>query len=212
MEKRNTNEVESLKLELLNKDCILNDNESKINEQADKIKELLETENTLRFDLDEKEKKVSMLQNCLLREQKVSKNTLKTEDEETIVVVSNDDVTTETTETLGNVMRIAELQMEIKNLEESLENAKKSTELKTSECDGLADKLNEKSTLIEKLEQRQKRLEKAVKEQEMQNNLLNELREKDTKQHIKALTDLDTQLKKKSSDADKISHFLEQLR
>merc|ERR1719223_1264760 len=72
--------------------------------------------------------------------------------------------------------------------------------------------MNEKLTLIEKLEQRQKSLEKAIKEQEMQNNLLNELREKDTKQHIKALTDLDTQLKKKSSDADKISHFLEQLR
>ena len=46
----------------------------------------------------------------------------------------------------------------------------------------------------------------------MQNRLLNELLEKDTKQLIKALTDLDLESKKKSSDADRISHFLDQLR
>lgn len=109
-------------------------------------------------------------------------------------------------------MKLAKLQMEIQKLEETLETAKKSSDSKTSEIDSLVERLNEKSALIEQLEARQKKLEKSIKEQEMQNRLLNELREKDTKQHIKALTDLDVQLKKKSSDADKVSHFLEQLR
>ena len=42
--------------------------------------------------------------------------------------------------------------------------------------------------------------------------MLNTLREKDTIQHLKALSELDSQLKKKSSDADKVTHFLDQLR
>lgn len=109
-------------------------------------------------------------------------------------------------------MKLAKLQMEIQKLEEKLETAKKSSDFKTAEIDSLVERLNEKSALIEQLEERQKKLERSIKEQEMQNSLLNELREKDTKQHIKALTDLDVQLKKKSSDADKVSHFLEQLR
>ncbi len=157
-----------------------------------------------------------MLQNSLVRESRpksASKNEPRksnSSDEESLVVVSNEDVSG--VQDLDGVMRIAQLQMEIKNLEDCLENSKKTNDFKLLECDSLVERLNEKSALVEQLEQIQKRLEKSVKEQEMQNKLLNELREKDTKQHIKALTDLDLQLKKKSSDADKISHFLEQLR
>ena len=46
----------------------------------------------------------------------------------------------------------------------------------------------------------------------MQIKVLNELRERDNKQHLKALTKLDSQLKKKSSDADEVGNFLDQLR
>lgn len=55
-------------------------------------------------------------------------------------------------------------------------------------------------------------MEKFIRENEMQIKILNELREKDTKQHIKALTDLDSQFKKKSSDADKVNHLYDQIR
>lgn len=46
----------------------------------------------------------------------------------------------------------------------------------------------------------------------MQIRLLNELREKDTKQHIKSITEMDALLKKKSTDAEKVTHLLDQLR
>ena len=51
-----------------------------------------------------------------------------------------------------------------------------------------------------------------LKEQEIQIKLLNNLREKDTIHHLKSLSELDSQLRKKSSDADKVSHFADQIR
>ncbi len=188
-------------------------------EQKENIEQLSQNENRLQGFVDQQEKTIQMLQNSLVRESRPKSATKSTaneprqsnsSDEESLVVVSNEDVSG--AQDLDGVMRIAQLQMEIKNLEECLENARKTNDFKSMECDSLVERLNEKSALVEQLEQIQKRLERSVKEQEMQNKLLNELREKDTKQHIKALTDLDLQLKKKSSDADKISHFLEQLR
>ena len=58
------------------------------------------------------------------------------------MVVSTEDLP------LDGVMRIAELQMQIKNLEDCLENAKKSGDFKSLECDSLMERLNEKSALV----------------------------------------------------------------
>jgi hypothetical protein len=75
-------------------------------------------------------------------------------------------------------MKLAKLQMEIKKLEDSLEDAKKSADSQAAEMDNLVERSNEKAALIVQLEQRQKSLEKTIKELEMQNRLMNELREK----------------------------------
>ena len=75
-------------------------------------------------------------------------------------------------------MKLAKLQMEIKKLEDSLEDAKKSADSQAAEMDNLVERSNEKAALIVQLEQRQRSLEKTIKELEMQNRLMNELREK----------------------------------
>ena len=109
-------------------------------------------------------------------------------------------------------MKTAELQMEIKNLEDRLSELNAGFELKQAECTDLAAQLEDKEKFCEQFKLRQKQLEKNIKENEIQIKLLNELREKDTKQHIKSLTELDMQLKKKTTDAEKVSHLLDQLR
>ena len=160
--------------------------------------------------LESKEKMIKMLQNSLLQMSKKDIIEINTElTDEPLVVVNN--VNTQP-HTFDGLIKIAELQMDIKNLEDQLAAERSQLQLKSAQILSLEERVDERQTLITRLELRQKELEKVSKDQEMQIRLLNELREKDTKQHLKALSDLDSQLKKKSNDADKISHFLEQLR
>jgi chromosome segregation ATPase len=105
---------------------------------------------------------------------------------------------------LDLMMTLGKMRMDIKSLESELDEVKKSYESKTKENSELNELLKEKLDEMNMLELRKKQLEKSVKENEMQIKLLNELREKDTKQHLKALSEIDTQLKKKSTDADKV--------
>lgn len=93
-----------------------------------------------------------------------------------------------------------------------MDETKRLGDEKSRECEKLAEALREKTEECGMLELRKRQLEKSVKESEMQIKLLNELREKDTKQHLKALSEIDGQLKKKSTDADKVSHLLDQIR
>lgn len=55
-------------------------------------------------------------------------------------------------------------------------------------------------------------MERTIKENEIQIRLLGELREQDAKQHLRSLSELDAQLKKKTTESEKVSHLLEQLR
>ena len=71
---------------------------------------------------------------------------------------------------------MAELQIEIKKLEDNLEEERMSLMSKTNECVRLSENLVEKEVLVERMQQRQKELEKSMREQEMQIKGLNELR------------------------------------
>ena len=71
---------------------------------------------------------------------------------------------------------MAELQIEIKKLEDNLEEERMSLMSKTNECVRLSESLVEKEVLVERMQQRQKELEKSMREQEMQIKGLNELR------------------------------------
>ena len=113
---------------------------------------------------------------------------------------------------LNSLMKTAELQMDIKNLEDRLSDSQASYEAKVSECLYLTQSLEEKEKYCEQFKLRQEQLEKNIKDSEIKIKVLNELREKDTKQHVKSLTELDVQLKKKTTDAEKVSHLLDQLR
>ena len=71
---------------------------------------------------------------------------------------------------------MAELQIEIKKLEDNLDEERMSLMSKTNECVRLSESLVEKEVLVERMQQRQKELEKSMREQEMQIKGLNELR------------------------------------
>ena len=71
---------------------------------------------------------------------------------------------------------MAELQIEIKKLEDNLEEERMSLMSKTNECVRLSESLVEKEVLVERMQQRQKELNKSMWEQEMQIKGLNELR------------------------------------
>ena len=73
-------------------------------------------------------------------------------------------------------MKVAELQIEIKKLEDNLDEERMSLISKTNECVRLSESLVEKEVLVERMQQRQKELEKSMREQEMQIKGLNELR------------------------------------
>ena len=75
-----------------------------------------------------------------------------------------------------NLMKVAELQIEIKKLEDNLDEERLSLMSKTNECVRLSESLVEKEVLVERMQQRQKELEKSMREQEMQIKGLNELR------------------------------------
>lgn len=78
--------------------------------------------------------------------------------------------------TVHNLMKVAELQIEIKKLEDNLDEERMSLISKTNECVRLSESLVEKEVLVERMQQRQKELEKSMREQEMQIKGLNELR------------------------------------
>jgi hypothetical protein len=188
-------------------------------EQTEKISLLQTSELELKQQLEIKDKTVQMLQNSLLKEKKVANgnstvNGIDSSDMDYVNINEVDDILDEhnKSNSLNNIMKIAELQMEVKNLEDNLTEFKTNYDFKCKENNDLNEKLSEQISNIEKLQQKQKETEKLMKENEMQIKLLNELREKDTKQHLKVLTELDSQLKKKSTDADKASHFLDQIR
>ncbi len=114
--------------------------------------------------------------------------------------------------TMDTVMHVAQLEMSVKTLREKLALCDSDRLQKTNECLSLVQQVTEKSELVTVLEARCKKLEKQQKENEIQIRLLGELREKDAKQHLKSLAELDTQLKKKTTESEKVSHLLEQLR
>lgn len=113
---------------------------------------------------------------------------------------------------LDLMMKLGKMRMEIKSLEAQLDESRRLGQEKSTECERLNEGLREKKEECEMMEVRKRQLEKSLREAEMQIKLLNELREKDTKQHLKALSEIDTQLKRKSTDADKVSHLLDQIR
>ena len=78
--------------------------------------------------------------------------------------------------TVHNLMKVAELQIEIKKLEDNLDEERMSLMSKTNECVRLSESLVEKEVLVERMQQRQKELEKSMREQGMQIKGLNELR------------------------------------
>ena len=118
----------------------------------------------------------------------------------------------DTSAAIDTVMHLAQLEMEVKNLREKLKLVDQDRLQKTNECLTLAQQMSDKSEAAQALETRLKRAEKSLKENEIQIRLLGELREKDAKQHLKSLSELDTQLKKKTTESEKVSHLLEQLR
>lgn len=166
---------------------------------------LKDSETKLIEALEAKEKLIQTLQNSLLQLNTSSVN-------ENSINQSECPLNETQSQSIDSLIKIAELQMEIKNVEQKLDNERSQLNLKSLEIATLGESLAERLALIDRLEDKKKDLEKLNRDQEMQIKLLNELREKDTKQHLKALNDLDAQLKKKSNDADKISHFLDQLR
>ena len=62
---------------------------------------------------------------------------------------------------------MAELQIEIKKLEDNLEEERMSLMWKTNECVRLSESLVEKEVLVERMQQRQKELEKSMREQDV---------------------------------------------
>ena len=111
-----------------------------------------------------------------------------------------------------SMMNLAQLQMDYRTLQSKYEALVGEKEANDAQMENLRCEIENRQKESGEWETKLKKLEKQIKENEMQIRLLNELREKDTKQHVKALTELDLQLKKKTADADKVGHYMEQLR
>ena len=101
--------------------------------------------------------------------------------------------------------KIINLKKEIDDLESKIEQYRQMNSVNRSE-------LEQKELLITNFDSRLEEKERLLRESEMQIKLLNDLREKDTKQHIKSLSEMDMELKKKSCDSEKINNLYEQLR
>jgi DNA repair exonuclease SbcCD ATPase subunit len=106
---------------------------------------------------------------------------------------------------IDNLMKIAQLEMRIKELESMHASAQLEHETKLREFANSSSTLAEKERSIETLKAK-------LKDAELQVKMARELREQDTKQHVKTMNDMDTQLKKKSNEAEKVSHLLEQIK
>lgn len=217
----------------------VNELESTLAEKTIRLEQLVALEASLREELDGKESTIAILKNSLMvknsrgSEANISKSpsspsmsgtnptagandTDSDANSDDFVNVAPMSMIDEAEASGGNqldlMMKLGKMRMDIKSLEAQLDEAKRLGNEKSHECEQLSETLREKNEECGMLEVRKKQLEKTVRESEMQIKLLNELREKDTKQHLKALSEIDTQLKKKSSDADKVSHLLDQIR
>ncbi|RNA24471.1 melanoma inhibitory activity 3 [Brachionus plicatilis] len=145
---------------------------------------------------------VEMLKNSLS-----IKNSSRSSDIEDYVQVESQDE-----QNVDSLMNLAQLQMEFKTLQCRYDALVAESAAKDVQMDALRKDAECRQTEGAEWQAKMKKFEKQIKENEMQIRLLNELREKDTKQHVKALTELDSQLKKKTADADKVGHYMEQLR
>ena len=203
-----SNELEHCKLEL---ERVKDLNSA----QYEQIEELKENGSKLSELLESKEKTIELLKVSLTIR---AENEIGSNGKSSLTSSANQSICTEIEEVQENnisfdsIMKIAELQMKIKDLEDSISSANVDYEQKNNECDNLLVKLGEKDLFIENLNIKLRDTEKTMKEHEMQIKLLNELREKDTKQHLKQMSEMDAQLKKKSSEAEKITPLLEQIR
>lgn len=111
-----------------------------------------------------------------------------------------------------NVMRLVDAQKRVKEIEESLSESNRLLEQKSMDYEELHRKLDERESLVESVRSKLTENEKAMRELELQIKVMNELREKDTKQHLRAMSEMDAQVKKKAADAEKVTHLLEQIR
>jgi hypothetical protein len=184
LEKLN-DEINDLKEKLMLKENELSDCVSLLNEKENSVDSYRSNEAALNSLIEQHEQKIILLQNSLLRGKKIDSTSNESGD-----LIRPDDAQ------LDNLMNCANLQMEIKHLEDALIESKSIYELKSNECSDLMLKLSEKDNEIEKAQLKFQDFEKQLRENEMQIKLLNELREKDTKQHIKSLAELDLQLKR----------------
>jgi chromosome segregation ATPase len=184
----------------------------------------------LNAELEQRENTVTMLKNSLLlrvNNQKQSQvtaaaaNTSTDTDSDDLEVINRDELTAgdghgqleaSPPVTMDTVMHVAQLEMSVKTLRDKYAASEADRAQKTSECLSLVQQLSERSEAVYGLEAKVKRLERQQKEGEIQIRLLGELREKDAKQHLRSLADIDTQLKKKTTESEKVSHLLEQLR
>ena len=237
LESENGERLSSLTLKLTQTEQELASHQQYLYNQNIELQQLRAVEVDLRQKLDEKEHTVELLQTCLLKETNKTNANLLTngaiskrsingnsdgddeegDDEESSSSYLNksaqqDEQQQQQALTIDDLMRNAELKLKIKQLENELDAERIKLEAKGNECAQVQSHMAEHDGLLEKLKKRQHELERALKEQEMQVKLLNELREKDTKQHLKSYAELDTQLKKKSSEAEKSNHLLDQLR
>ncbi|CAF0955412.1 unnamed protein product [Brachionus calyciflorus] len=180
---------------------MLNYKESRIQEYEVQLTELCQIKDTnlkLESELAESRNKIEILTNSLSIKNKSGD--------------LDDFVQVDSPQNLDSLLSLGQLQMDLKNLQEKYDCLLSDNEAKQSEIDELKLRILHKESESSEYDSKMKKFEKQIKENEMQIRLLNELREKDTKQHLKALSELDMQLKKKTTDADKVSHYMEQLR
>jgi hypothetical protein len=207
--------LNNLMLELNAKHEELSQCKQDVGEKTSSLELYRENEIQLNNLIEQHEKKILILQNSLLRDKKHSSSNnsldLNVGGDE-YVKINNDDLSSTHSADLNSIMKNAELQMDIKNLEDRLNETTTNYDAKVNECLSLMAQLEEREKYCEQFKLRQEQLEKNIKDSEIKIKVLNELREKDTKQHVKSLTELDVQLKKKTTDAEKVSHLLDQLR
>jgi hypothetical protein len=195
--------VNALEAQMTEKDALLQDMQTELTQSQSSLDLYRASEIEMSSLLEQHEKKIAILQNSLLSQSRDSGDYVK---------VNSDELSRCSSADLGSLMKAAELQMDIKTLEDRLSESLASYDSKSNENLQLQSLLNEREQEVHTAKLRQDQLERQCKEFEIKVKVLNELREKDTKHHVKSLSELDMQLKKKTSDADKVSHLLDQLR
>ena len=150
---------------------------------------------------DEKDEHARALQRYIQQQQQQQSNEM-----------ADDEATTSAAFSMSTLAQIDKLHDQVASLCEQLNAANAMTAVKQAECDELMARAAERQIESEAFVSKQREMERKLKEHEIQLKMMAELREKDTKQHLKLMSELDSQLKKKSTEADKGSHLLDQLR